>query len=89
MARWIVDRTTGQLVPAEEYYAGKAKARLHVISDTMDPVRSMADGKTYDSKSRYRAEVRARGFIEVGNEWTGNKRPEMPSVASDLARHFE
>lgn len=89
MARWIVDRESGKLVPAEEYYAGKAKARLHVISDVMEPVRSMADGKTYDSKSRYRAELRGRGYIEVGNEWVGTKRPEMPDVAGDLSRHFD
>ena len=40
----------------------------YIQSDTMDPIRSMADGRMYDSKSRYRADIRARGLIEVGNE---------------------
>jgi hypothetical protein len=39
-----------------------------VICDAMDPVQSMASGKMYDSKSAIRAEYKALGFIEVGND---------------------
>ena len=42
--------------------------RPTVISDTMDAVRCMADGKFYESKSRMAAEHKARGYIEVGND---------------------
>lgn len=38
------------------------------ISDTMEPVKSMADGRVYDSKSAIRAGYKAGGFIEVGND---------------------
>jgi hypothetical protein len=42
--------------------------RFHIGRDTTEPFKSMADGKHYDSKSRYRAEIKARGFEELGNE---------------------
>lgn len=45
------------------------RKRLQIIGDAPErPFQSMADGKMYDSKSRYRAELRARGFEELGNE---------------------
>lgn len=42
-----------------------------VISDIMEPVQSQATGKIYDTKSGLRAEYRATGHVEVGND----KRP--------------
>lgn len=39
-----------------------------VMSDTMDPVQSMLDGKMYTSKSALRATYRAAGCEEVGND---------------------
>lgn len=39
-----------------------------LISDQHAPFVSMADGKTYDSKSAYRATLKQRGLTEVGNE---------------------
>ena len=45
-----------------------AKASHYVISDTMDLMVHPSNGKYYDSKSRFRAETRARGLTEVGNE---------------------
>lgn len=36
--------------------------------DSMDPVQSQASGKMYDSKSALRAEYKALGYIEVGND---------------------
>lgn len=39
-----------------------------IILDTMAPVKSMADGRVYDSKSAIRAGYKAGGFIEVGND---------------------
>jgi hypothetical protein len=56
-----------------------------VISDTMDAVRCMADGKMYDSKSRMSATHRAHGCVEVGNEIEATmklaaQKPERPKV---------
>lgn len=39
-----------------------------VITDTMDPVQSMLDGKLYDSKAALRATYRRAGVVEVGND---------------------
>lgn len=49
------------------------KARSHlpgpmIITDTMEPVRSMLDGRMYDSKARLRATYRSAGVTEVGND---------------------
>lgn len=38
------------------------------ISDTMDPVQSMLDGKMYTSKSTLRGTYKAAGVTEVGND---------------------
>ena len=43
-------------------------ARPYFISDTLDAVQSMVSGRMYESKSQLRAEYRAAGVVEVGNE---------------------
>lgn len=50
------------------HFGARTNAGPQIISDTIEPFRSHADGKMYSSKSRYRADLRARGLIEVGNE---------------------
>jgi len=40
----------------------------HVITDNMDQLRNMADGKYYDSKSEFRKATKAAGCIEYGSE---------------------
>jgi len=39
-----------------------------LISDHMEPVQSQVSGKFYDSKAAIRAEYRATGHIEKGND---------------------
>lgn len=56
----------------------------YIISDTMDPIRSMADGRMYDSKSRYRGDLRSRGLIEVGNERITQRETALPPVRDAL-----
>ena len=64
------------------------RPRVHLISDYHEPFRCMATGEMRDSKSRYRAEIKARGYEELGNEraeCTG--RPYEPdSAVNDLRR---
>ena len=59
-------------------------AGFYVQSDTTEPFQSMADGKTYDSKSRYRAELKARGLVELGNDQIKERRPELPPVRESM-----
>jgi hypothetical protein len=59
-----------------------------VISDTIDPVRSMADGKEYTSKAALRSTYKPSGnpdgisYVEVGNEKpTGVVKPKVDEKA--------
>lgn len=56
-----VDRDTARPLHASRPAHG-------VISDGMDAIQSMADGKMYDSKSNYYRDLKARGYEVVGNE---------------------
>lgn len=60
-----------------------------IISDTIEPFRSHADGNIYSSKSRYRADLRARGLIEVGNEKVERKPTPSRPVSHDLRRAWQ
>lgn len=51
--------------------------RPYLISDALPDVQSMATGKFYDSKSALRAEYRAVGATEMGND---KPEPKIPSV---------
>lgn len=60
-----------------------------VISDTMDAVRSMADGKYHDSKSHLRKTYKDRGYTEIGNEAPRTNAPvERPNVKNDLMKGY-
>ena len=59
---------------------------FYAIADGMDPVRNMADGKMYDSKSAYYGAVRAHGCEVIGNDRVERQRREMPPVSADLRR---
>ena len=69
-----------------EVFRQKPRPRIHVISDSHTPFRSMADGRVYDSKSAYRADLKARGMVELGNdEITPTDRYEPGDIAQDVA----
>lgn len=43
-------------------------AHVYVISDTMDPLRHMANGKHYTSKRAFREATKAAGCVELGTD---------------------
>ena len=94
MARWV--SRNGRLVPARGR-AGRWRAAAGApatIADSMEPTTSMADGRTYDSKSRYRAELKALGFVELGNDSPAVTDPRAPgagdeTLAPQLARAMD
>ena len=51
---------------------------VQVISDSMDQLRNMADGKYYDSKSEFRQATKAAGCVEYGNEIPTLLTPRKP-----------
>jgi hypothetical protein len=65
------------------------RARLacpHVVSDTMDPVQSMLDGKLYDSKARLRQTYKQAGMIEVGNDPARLRPKDRPKLDKKAIR---
>ena len=54
--------------------------RVHVISDTMQPLQGQHDGKIYESKAQLRASYRAHGLIEVGNDPARLRRYTPPKI---------
>jgi hypothetical protein len=62
---------SADLAPVRKPQTEPARSALpfpRVISDVMDPVQSMLDGKYYTSKSALRATYKQGGVVEVGND---------------------
>ena len=66
-----------------------------VISDTADAFKSMADGKFYDSKSSYRAELKRQGMREIGNDVGAHLKdvaetaPQKPKAKADVIKAYQ
>ena len=75
---------------APPLHAGRAAPMVR--PDGMDPIRSMADGRLYDSRSAYYASVRAHGCEIVGDDRAGfgPDRPYRPEgVGRDIQRTLQ
>lgn len=80
--RWIWIEGKGLVEVSPE--APPPRPRVHFIGDQHRPFRSMADGKMYDSKSRYRAEIKARGYVELGNDQIEPAKPVVGSAEAEI-----
>ena len=60
-----------------------------VITDTIYPTWHPATGKYYESKSRFRAETRARGLTETGNDTQRVQRATPYGHRDDVRRAVE
>jgi len=100
MARSRLCRTCGDFHDLEGAWPEACYGHFGVIAndapmiraDGMDPIRSMADGRVYDSKSRYYGSVKAAGCEIVGNEKAPfDRRPEFVSknVGRDIKNALE
>ena len=54
-------------------HVARETAKLHIISDIMDPTWHPCTGEMIDSKHKFRQVTKASGGIEIGNE-----RPKPP-----------
>jgi hypothetical protein len=91
MARETYVIRNGELIP-KRLAARRPRLAPYVRTDGMDPVRSMADGRLYDSRSAYYASVRAAGCEIVGDERGAcEHRPEPHDlgVAADIKTAIE
>lgn len=50
-------------------------AAPYVISDTMEPLKHMGTGRMIDSKAKFRADTKASGCVEIGNEPIRSRDP--------------
>lgn len=55
-------------------------------NDICDPFKSQANGKYYSSKKKYRADLRAMNYIELGNERVKPKKFKPPDLTETLHR---
>ena len=97
--RYIVDSKTGELIPRNEAAAIKSgRAGPFIRRDAMEPMQSMCDGKTYDSKSAYEHSLRELNARDggdrqiVGNDYHHLMQParfEPRNAERDIARALE
>lgn len=76
----------------EGHFGAQADDAPMIRSDGMEPIRSMADGKMYDSRSGYYASVKRAGCEIVGNDRAPfERRPEFNPgrVGPDIKRAIE
>lgn len=69
----------------------RPQPRLAIHSDHMDPLRHMATGEMFDSKSQFRAATRAAGCVELGNDApvvTQAWQDDRKSIRDDLNRAY-
>lgn len=78
----------GRLVPKQ---TAAPASHVHVISDTMAPTKHMATGRIHDSKTKFRADTKATGCEEVGNDPAGARpsrrlEPDTKDIVNDIKR---
>lgn len=82
--RFYYDADLEAVVEIGANYFDDTPRTPNVISDDVgagiNGLRHMASGQHFDSKSRHRAENRARGLEEVGNEQNFASRREHPGA---------
>ena len=72
---YVWDRGLDMLIPKSQWLANKHNRQMPryvesptLISDSMDAVKSMLDGRMYDSKSRLRQTYKDHDMTEVGDD---------------------
>lgn len=88
--RYRYDPASDTVVEAHQVSTPRSGG-VFVISDTMDAVIHPSTGKFYDSKSRFRAETRARGLVEVGNDKIPDRvdRSLPGGLREDMSRAYD
>lgn len=86
--RWVWVDGRGLVEVPPDY---KAPARAFHIGrpDTVEPFKSMANGRMYDSVSRYKADIKAQGYEIVGDEkrfMMDQPTLDVPDAEGDLRR---
>lgn len=70
-------------------------AAPYIALDTIDPMRSMLDGKFYESKAELRRTYKSAGVREIGNETEAavkdayQRMPSKPAAKADLIEAYQ
>lgn len=80
----IEKRRRNKVMSANLKYWRENGGLMVAEADTMEPIKSMADGNMYTSKAAYRHDLKGRGFEEVGNE--RQEPTELDNYYADQAR---
>jgi len=83
-------RYNGEWVPASAFTRPPRVAPA-IIRDSIDPLRSMADGRLYDSKSQMRRAYKELGYEELGNDAPLTPPPYKPdpTIVDDVAQAYQ
>lgn len=75
----------GKWIPANEAAVEKSSI---MIQGPLKPFISMLDGKEVTSRLKYRADLRAHGYVEVGNETKYLTRQPLPDPEPEQRREL-
>jgi hypothetical protein len=78
---WLSSHT-----PDNRMMIGNQVQEFRFNSDTMEPTRHMINSKMYTSKKKFRAETKAHGCIEVGDQTHHLTKSRTPQVMSRRQR---
>lgn len=87
--RFIWDKETHELVPADRYYRPQDSANAPMVMADISPYQSQVDGSMIQGRRQHREHLRQHNLIEVGNE-TKHLKPygtyKPSGVKEDLIR---
>lgn len=81
----------GKLVPKRlaQPLINSTDPKIHVISDVMDPLKHMGTGRMHDSKAAFRADTKAMGCEEVGNDPAATRDIGLKRVEAPMAEYVQ
>lgn len=59
------DKVNSNIQRENALYVRKPVSKVYLVSDSIDPIINQANGKAYDSKSKYYADLKASGHVVV------------------------
>jgi len=65
----------GKVIEADQAEPVSKPWATGVISDSMEPTRHHGTGQIHTSKAKFRADTRASGCVEIGNESMPQRQP--------------
>lgn len=89
--RWVLDRESKKLVPADEFYAREERGTGPIVIRDIEPYRSVVTGEVIQGRRQHRDHLRAHDLVEIGNEklpprgrqYPGDPRQDIAQVMKE------